>query len=143
MKNNFLLISLISFTFCLAQKESKETVYLLFDTTNKEKCIIEDGSGNSQSLNKYRKEYEKNLMYLHICNEYFAFNTKKKELDTCSRSMLNNIKLVDLDYIKDKKSKSVLRYNPFKKIYLVEVISEEKIIKYDVTWIDDWIMVND
>ncbi|QHI34983.1 hypothetical protein IMCC3317_03290 [Kordia antarctica] len=143
MKKLTLLLLLFSSFFSFAQKEKKETVYLLFDTTSKEKCIVEDGSGNSQNLNKFRKEYKEKSISFNICNEYFAYSTKKKLKDTCSIKELDNIKFVDLKYIQDKKSKNVMRYNPFEKIYLVEIISKEKIIKYDVTWIDDWVMIGD
>jgi len=145
MKNLTLLLLLLSSLLSLAQNEESETVYLLFDTTSKEKCIVEDGSGKSQSFNAYRKEYQEhnNLTFFHIYNESFVFNTNKKQPDTCNIKELNNLKLVDLQYIKDKKSKNVMKYNPFKKIYLVEIISKEKIVKYDVTWIDDWVMVED
>ena len=58
MKNLTVVLLLFSSIFCLAQNEESETVYLLFDTTSKEKCIVEDGSGKSQSFNAYRKEYQ-------------------------------------------------------------------------------------
>ncbi|WP_430409134.1 hypothetical protein [Kordia sp.] len=142
MKNLTLLLLLSTF-FCFAQKQDKETVYLLFDMKSTETCIVEDGSGNSERLNKYRKFKENNLTFLVICNEQFAYNHKKSKLDTCSIDMLTNSKIVDLEYIKKKKSENVMRYNPFKKIYIIEKISNDKVLKYDVTWIDDWVMIRD
>lgn len=141
MKNLTSIILLFSCFFCFAQKENKETVYLLFDTTSEDKCKVDVEGKGYLLLNKYRKEHGQKRSYLYICNETFAFSKKKN--DTCSIKALDDIKFVDLKYIKDKKSKNVMKYNPFKKIYLVEVISKEKIIKYDVTWIDDWVMVHD
>ena len=134
---------ILTFSFAFAQSKEKETVYLIFDTLNKEKCLIEDGSGNSKYLNKYRKEYTQQGLFFKICHESFAFNRKKKKIDTCSLKALENIKFSSINYINEKKAKHPLRYNPFEKIYIVEKISDEKILKYEVAWIDDWVMVDD
>ncbi|WP_046758701.1 hypothetical protein [Kordia jejudonensis] len=142
MKNLTLLLLLSTF-FCFAQKQEKETVYLLFDNMNEDKCNVEDGSGNSEKLNKYRKLNDTKISYLIICNEYFAYDYKKSKVDTCSINILANLKIVDLAYIEKKKSENVMRYNPFKKIYIIEKISDTKVIKYDVTWIGDWNMIRD
>ena len=62
---NIIFILLFSPLVILSQTEKKETVYLLFDINSKEKCIIEDGDGNSSKLNKYRKEYRENKIYFY------------------------------------------------------------------------------
>ncbi|WP_298510620.1 hypothetical protein [uncultured Kordia sp.] len=144
MKKLTLLLILFSSFLCVAQEENKETVYLLFDSKSKEKCIIEDGSGNSQNLNAYRKAYQdhNNLTFFHIYKESFAFGSNKRK-DTCNIKELDNLKIVDVAYIQDKKSKNIMKYNPFKKIYIIEVISKDQFVKYDVLWIDDWTMTRD
>lgn len=142
MKNLTLLLLLFPSMLCFAQKEKKEIVYLLFDTLSKEKCKVDVEGKGYQLLNKYRKEQGRNQSFFYICDESFVFGSKKRK-DTCNIKALDNLKIVDIAYIKDKKSKSIMRYNPFKKIYLVEVISKDKIVKYDVLWIDDWTMTRD
>lgn len=137
----FFLLYLYSFS---QEKNDKEIVYLLFDTTSKERCLIEDGSGNSKYLNKYRKEYQDqgNIICFKICNERFTANKTKSLMDTCSIEVLLNIKVVDIEYLNNKKTKNILKYNPFEKIYLLEKFSKNKVVKYEVLWIDDWIMVD-
>ena len=106
-------------------------------------CIIEDGSGNSVKNNKYRKEIQGNYIYFKICDEKFSTHKFKSFKDTCHIRVLDNLKIVDLKYINEKKSQSILKYNPFEKIYIIEKISETKVIKYEVIWIDDWLEVDD
>ncbi|EDP95086.1 hypothetical protein U8527_08660 [Kordia algicida OT-1] len=142
MRNVKLIVLLFSSILCFAQNEKKETAYLLFDIKSKKKHLVEDGSGNSKMLNAYRKEKQENLTIMHIYGESFAFGINK-QVDTCKIETLNDLKIVDIAYIKDKKSKNVMRYNPFKKIYLIEKISKDKFVKYDVLWIDDWTMIRD
>ncbi|WP_299127858.1 hypothetical protein [uncultured Winogradskyella sp.] len=124
----------------------KETVYLLFDKQNKEQCLIEDGSGNSKYTNKYRKEYwsNGNIINFRICNERFTSHRTKSSIDTCSAKALDNIKLVDFDYLQ-KKYDSVyeFKHHVFEKIYFIEKISEDKIIKYEVNWVDSIMMIQD
>ena len=100
MKNVTLLILLFSSICCFAQKEKKETAYLLFDTTSKEKHLIEDGSGNSNMLNAYRKEKQADLTIMHIYSESFAFG-RNKQVDICKVETLNDLKIVDIAYILD------------------------------------------
>lgn len=143
MKTLIFIIFLTLPLTCLSQKQAKETIYLFFNEKSMEKCLVaEEGKGYT-NIAKYRKEYIKNALFFKICNESFAFNSKKKSIDTCSAIALQNIKFVDLEYINKKKSKNVLRYNPFEKIYIVEKIPKNKILKYEVVWIDDWVMVDD
>ena len=141
MKKITLTFLLLTTLLCFSQNIKKETVYLLLDLKSNEKYILEDGSGNSKYVNKYRKEIQGNYIYFKICDEIFSTHKFKGFKDTCSIRALNNLKIVDLKYINNKKSKSILKYNPFEKIYIVEKISNTKIIKYEVAWIDDWIMI--
>lgn len=141
------LLMNISFA-CFSQKQAneKETVYLWFDKDNKEKCLIEDGSGNSKYFNKYRKEYWENgnIIVFKICDETFTTNKAKDLIDTCALSTLKKFRVVDFDYI-EKKYDSLFefKHNVFKKIYFIEKISADKIVKYEVNWIDEILMIVD
>ena len=143
MKKIELIFLIFASSLSFSQSDEKEIVYLIFDKENTEQCLIEDGSGNSRYLPKYIKEYTQQGLFFKICHESFVFNRKEKKIDTCSVKALANIKFSSIEYINDKKAKNPLRYNPFEKIYIIEKISNEKILKYEVVWIDDWIMVED
>jgi len=139
------LFMIISFA-CFFQKQAneKETVYLLFDKDNKEKCLIEDGSGNSKYFNKYRKEYWENgnIIAFKICDETFATHKAKDLIDTCAISTLAKVKLVDFDYIERKyDSLFEFKHHVFEKIYFIEKISADEIVKYEVNWLDDILMI--
>ena len=145
MKNLLILIVWITFSqTSFSQKKEKETIYLMFDVQNKEKCLIEDGSGNSKYINKFRKEYQDEYIFYKICDEVFSTNNTKSFKDTCSIKALNNLKLVEFDYILEKyNSENEFKHHVFEKIYFIEKLSKDKIIKYEVTWIDDIIMIDD
>jgi len=143
MKKITLTYLLLTTLLCFSQNVKKETVYLLLDLKSNEKCIFEDGSGNSSYVNKYRKEVQGNYIYFKICNEIFSTHKLKGLKDSSSIKALDNLNIVNLKYINEKKSKSILKYNPFEKIYIVEKISDTKVVKYEVIWIDDWVMVDD
>jgi len=142
-----ILITLSIFSLlCFSQEQKKETVYLLFDKGNKEKCSVPvEGKGNIKK-DKFRKEYEDygNIINFKICNETFGFNKTKSFKDTCSMRTLEKIKLVDLDYLIHKyNSVYEFKHHVFDKIYLIEKISKDKIVKYEVGWIDEQIMIID
>ena len=103
MKKIILILSLITPFFIFSQIENKETIYLLFDLNNKEKNIlIEDGAGNSEKVNKYRKKYVGNVILFYIGEETFGFNKSKSKKDTCSINFLKYIKLADINYLTKK-----------------------------------------
>ena len=145
MKNLTLIITMFTFLFCFSQKkEEKEIVYLLFDKQSKEKCIVEDGSGNSLKSNKFRKEFQDNHIYFRICDEIFTAHKTKSFKDTCSIKALENIKLVNIKYLKDKYNSSYnFKHHVFKKIYFIEKLPNNKIIKYEVGWNDEIMMIDD
>ncbi|CAI8274322.1 MAG: Uncharacterised protein [Bacteroidota bacterium] len=141
MKKILLIILLLPSWFCFSQ-EQKETVYLLFDKENNQKCLIEDGSGNSKYLNKFSKEYQGDIIYFKICDEIFSTRKTKNFIDTCSVKALDNLKFVDFDYIVKKyDSMFEFKHHVFEKIYFIEKISKDKIVKYEVNWVDDIMMI--
>tara|TARA_R110000868_G_scaffold47429_1_gene155557 strand:- start:904 stop:1200 length:297 start_codon:yes stop_codon:yes gene_type:complete len=95
-------------------------------------------------MNKFRKEYEDygNIINFKICNETFGFNQTKSFRDNCSIKKLKNIKLIDLDYlIRKYNSLYEFKHDIFAKIYLIEKISKDMIVKYEVGWVDEQIMI--
>ena len=144
MKNIVTLFLIFSTIYSFSQTEEKETVYLLFNRQSKEKCIIEDGSGNSLNLKKFRKEFQGKYIYFKICNETFIAHKTKSFKDICSIKILDNLKIVNSEYLLNKyNSSNEFKHHVFDKVYLIEKISKDKIIKYEVTWIDEIIMIDD
>lgn len=140
-----LLLLIVSFaSFSQKQAKQKETVYLLFDEQSKEKCKVAVEGKGYLSMNKFRKKYEDygNTISFKICNQ--KFTTRNSLKDTCTAKALDNIKLVDIEYLKKKyNSSNDFKHHVFEKIYFIEKLSNNKIIKYKVDWIDEIIMVDD
>lgn len=131
-------IAVIIFLLSFSQTE-KETVYLLFDRTSDEKCEVDiEGKGMS-NVQKYRVSQKKGGYRFYICDEKFDF--LKPCADTSSIKHIKNYKIVDLKYIVEKKNNEILRDNPFKKIFLIEKISEHRLVKYEVIWVDEWMEI--
>lgn len=133
-------------SFCFPQKGSKEIIYVLFDKQSKEKCKVSVEGKGYVMMNKYRKEYENygNIINFKICNESFTAQKTKSVIDTCHISSLNDTKFVDFKYlIKRYNSSDTLKHQLFEKIYFFEKISEAKVIKYEVIWVDDMLMIDD
>ena len=143
MKTITFIIFVFLSLFLFSQNQKKETIYLLFEV-NKEKCLIEDGAGNSNFLDKYRKEYKGDIIFFWICDELFTFHKNRSKKDTCSIKALDNIKLTDFDYILKKyDSLFEFKHHVFDKIYFIEKISNDKIIKREVLWVDEIMMIED
>ena len=144
MKKISLILFLLNYFFCFSQKQDKEIIYLLFDEHSKEKCKVAVEGKGYVNMNKYRKEHEGNIMYFKICNESFTAHKTKSFKDTCSVKALDNLRLVDFDYlIKKYDSVYEFKHHVFKKIYFIEKIFKDKIIKYEVNWIDEVLMIDD
>ena len=145
MKNITLIFLLVSSLICFSQeRKKKEIIYILFDDQSNEKCIVEDGSGNSSNINKFKKEFQGDYIYFRICDEIFTTHKTKSFKDTCSIKALDNLKIVDFEYLLNKyNSLYEFKHHVFDKIYFIEKISKDKIIKYEVAWIDEIIMIED
>jgi len=142
MKNLQTLILLFISILSYSQNEEKEMVYLLFDEKNMEKCTIPVEGNDYVNLKKFRKEIEEEFIYFKICNE--TFSTHKNVADTCAINSLNNIKLVDLDYVLTKyNSENEFKHQVFDKIFIIEKISKNKYVNYEVTWVDEIVMIED
>ena len=136
---------LFFFQFCFSQKkDKKETVYLLFNTHSTEKCTVPVEGKGYVNKSKYRKEYQGEYVFFKICDEIFTAHKTKSFKDTCSIKALENIKLVNIKYLKDKYNSSYyFKHHVFKKIYFIEKLPNNKIIKYEVGWNDEIMMIDD
>lgn len=144
MKNLTLIFLLVSSLICFSQEKKKDTIYILFNDQSNEKCIVEDGSGNSSNINKFKKELQGDYIYFRICDEIFTTHKTKSFKDTCSIKALDNLKFVNFEYLLNKyNSLYEFKHHVFDKIYFVEKISKGKIVKYEVDWIDEIIMIED
>lgn len=143
MKNLTLIIIMFTFLFSFSQNK-KETVYLLFNTNSTEKCTVPiEGKGYANKI-KYRKEYQGEYVFFKICDEFFSTHKTESYKDTCSTKALENIKLVNIKYLKDKyNSSNNFKNHVFEKIYFIEKLPNNKIIKYEVGWIDEITMIDD
>ncbi|WP_019037864.1 hypothetical protein [Psychroflexus tropicus] len=134
------LFSILSFS----QNEKDKTIYLLFDEQSKEKCKVPVEGKGYQNLNKFRKEIHGEYIYFKICDEIFSIHKTKSFKETCPIEYLDSIELVDINYLKEKyDSENELKHHVFDKIFFIEKISEKKIIKYEVSWVDEIIMIYD
>jgi len=139
MKKLILIMILFTPFILLSQIKTKETVYLLFNKNNKKKCLIENGSGKSVEIKKFRKKVIKNKIFFSVCNEDFIYIKGVYKTDTCSVRALNNLKIVSLDYLlKRYYEGNDHKHQLFEKIYFIEKINENKIVKYEVYWSGEW-----
>jgi hypothetical protein len=143
MKKLTLLLSLLSTFFCYSQAENKETIYLLFDTSSKEKCkVTVEHKGNVYS-NKYRERTKGNIKEYLVCDETFTIRKNTISSEKLPISTIKNIKFKDIDYLlKKHKDSKELKHHVFKKIYLLEKISDSEIIKHDVVWMDEFYLTD-
>jgi len=134
---NIIYLFIYLFVCNLHAQEKKETVFLLFDSNNKEKITIGESKKHGETVNKYRKESKKNLITFYVCEESFVLD-KRYKIDTCDVKYLNKIKLETLQTMETKRgaSKYAFKNSIFEKIYLVEKLNN-KIIKYPVIWSSD------
>lgn len=127
----FLLTYINSFS-----QTKKETIYLLFPINNQETCKIENGIGNYSKVKKFRIENKKNSIYFYVCDEKFVFNKLKYLKDTCNVKILSNINIKKIPYLLNKyKKNKEFKHNLFN-IFIVEKISRDRIVKYEVKWND-------
>ncbi|MCW9706977.1 hypothetical protein [Fodinibius salsisoli] len=139
----FLILFLILVTaFCQAQQVPKDTVYISFDETSSETCLIDSGmEKDRQKTNKFRKIDTRNdLIFFHICNELFVFNKKLYSPDTTSTGSIPSQKIADIEDM-NKLYNSLqpreFKHHVFDTVFILEQIAKNKVVKYDVTWNDE------
>ena len=63
----------------------------------------------------------------------------KNKKDTCNIKVLEKVKLKNLDYLLKKYHEGEdFKYHVFEKIFIVDKISKDKLIKYEVYWSGEW-----
>jgi len=124
--------------FYSGESKQKPVKYVIFD---------------SKDQNNERRE-DKERIYFHIKGESFIFDKQKKR-DTCSISILKKIKLENPEKLRDDeykyfrkkveefeketnqkipKSLPISRKHLYFKVYVLEKIANDEIIKYEVDW---------
>ena len=141
--NKFIMIFMLNFLTSFSQEKNKEVVNLFFNTQSDDTCKVSVEGKGYVNLKKYRKDRVSDIIYFKICGEKFTSDKKVGIKDICSTEVLNNTNFVDLDYLIERyKSQSKFKHNVFKKIYFYEKISENKMVKYEVNWVDQMIMID-
>jgi len=130
------LISIVIIHFGIIKQNDTETVYIFFDIQNKEECLLDVEGQGYVSIKKYKKVKNRGKDRFHICGEKFDLIEEKGIV--IDSIQMKEICLVDLSYLLLKKRENTLRQNPFGKIFLVERISENKFLKREVLWVDQW-----
>jgi hypothetical protein len=147
MKIYVLVITLLTPFIAFSQSIEKEIVYVLFYDNSIEKCKIEveyssDNDGKLdgyQIIKKYKKDSKGEKINFHICDETFIYTEHVSTIDTCSVNFLNKIEPKNLDYLLNKYAKgNNFKHHVFEKIYIIEKISENRIVKYEVYWSGEW-----
>ncbi|CAA9203743.1 hypothetical protein FLA105534_04925 [Flavobacterium bizetiae] len=114
------------------------------------KYVMFDSSKNDNSKTEYKQ-----IIYFQIKQQLFKFDAKNNSSDTCSVDILKKISLENpaelendaIAFFKNKKkeveSKNKVKllyppggYNSFFKIYVLEKVKSNKIIKYEVNFQD-------
>ena len=133
---NLLLRMSILISFLVFTQEKKEIVYLIFDIASNEKCEVDiEGKGVTE-VNKYRVCSRKNVHRYFICDE--KFDLLEGHVDTLNVDNIDEFNVVDIQYVVDRKNEGPLRFNPFEKIFLIEVIDDHQMLILEVGWIDEW-----
>ncbi|SFN59506.1 hypothetical protein SAMN05444143_1324 [Flavobacterium succinicans] len=120
-------------------EREKPKKYILFEKENSTK----------------QKSEDKNVTYFYIEKERFVFNKERHKIDTCSIKILKKIKLEnsgnlqeeEVNYFRKKveefkkktnqkvpKSMPISRIHKYLKVYILEKMDNDKIIKYEVDW---------
>lgn len=136
-----IILALIAPMICLSQIKNEDSAFLLFDGNNDDKCKIEVEGKGFEYVKKYRKTYQENFDTFYICDLQFRFDRSLTK-DIYSIQYLDEVEIVDTELIKRKKSETILKYNPFENIYLLEKITPNKIVRYRVQWMDQWVVQN-
>ena len=100
MKNILINLIFVSTAFAFGQNLQKEKVYILFENSSTEKCFEEDGSGNTNYVNKFRKELLEDHVYFRICNELFSSKKVYISKNVYSKIEVDSLNLVNINYLK-------------------------------------------
>ncbi|RKR11130.1 hypothetical protein C8C83_2826 [Flavobacterium sp. 90] len=152
MKTNITILFFLLVNFLSGQTKESD-YYSFYKGGNKSlkpiKYILFNSKENDAKVQREGK------IYFKIKSERFVFDKKKHRADTCLVSFLNNIKLENIAklrenevlYYKTESKKTdaykksgfippfpVTSIHPYFKVYVVEKIKNDKLIKYEVDW---------
>ena len=128
------------YNFYKGGNESKKPIkYVLFD--------VKEGNHNGRE--------HKNVIYFNIKTERFVFNKEKHKIDTCSITLLKKVKLESAEKLQEEetnyfikrveeyekrtnrkvpKSMPLSRTHKYLKVYILEKIDTDKVIRHEVDW---------
>ncbi|GAA3730886.1 MULTISPECIES: hypothetical protein [Flavobacterium] len=152
MKKTIYLLAFLTISFINAQTKESDyfTIYKGGEKYLKPlKYILFDEVRNSE----FEKKENKNKIYFNTEGESFIFDIKKHKKDTCSIDILKKLTLENTTNLKneackffkkkkeevEKKKNITLIYPPAGcqycfKVYILEKIGNNKLIKYEVEW---------
>lgn len=143
MRKVVVFLMFVFFNSLNAQK-NKEVIFLYFDKS-KEKCKIEVESTNKSPegfliVDMYKKVIKEKKVIFKICDEKFFFNLRSQKKDTFKTKSLKDFQFKTINYIKEKHQKGKdFKHQTFKKINIIEKISNDKVVKYfNVYWCCEW-----
>jgi len=147
MKIKLIIFLVIFSLFSFSQQPKWDVGYIYFDESDPETYLSNiDGpiadevlvviNGNRYSkLNKYRKYPVKDLLVFRIYDEIFTYDKNQKHTtDTLSASLLDDIPFLGDEFIKEN-SWNLGKSGMFKKLYIIEKFSQDKIIRTQVRWV--------
>ena len=131
-----LILAFIASSVSFSQTKNKEIAYVIFDNQSDTENLIEDGTGNLQSVKTFRKSLKREKIIFQIGNEKFLFSTRKN-IDTVNS--IANIDLRKIEYLKQKYQRgNDFKHHVFEKVFILEKISDKTFLKYDVYWCCEW-----
>ena len=147
MRVKFIIFLVIFSLFSFSQQPKWDVGYIYFDESDPETYIrplyghrpipnrIEINGNFYLKNKKYRKTMGKDRTIFYIYDEEFEFDKKRRHIvDTLSASLLDDIPFLDDKFIKEN-SWDLGKGNLFKKLYIIEKHSQDKIIRTQVYWV--------
>lgn len=143
MKTIIITITIVFLVYGFVFSQEKQSVYILFDSSNDEPCIVtkndshkfNEASSNSKKHEKIKSNSNEYMYRFYICKEQFLLK-KETKVDTFSIDYLKKINTSKISTLK----KIINDINPlypskvFDKVFLIEKINDSTIVKYDVIW---------
>ncbi len=135
MKKYFLVFTLLLTTVLFSQE--KETVYLHFKYNETANCNYTPSNSDKKiPLTYVQKRHRKvGTTRFILCKNTFVFDFKKDAFEVVEEAETAKYKIVDLDYILNKKAENKDKsINDLFKIYIIEKSQDNYYAKYEVSW---------
>lgn len=132
-------LSLLLFLFgTLISYSQSKVVYIKFDNTTKDSCLVSIEGKGKKLLPKYRKNVTKTLISFYICNKQFTFIKDKFTSEKIEKNELKKIYFSDYNIINRA---MMMKKNP-PVLYIIEKTSSNHLCKYRVGYIHDFVLIN-